>query len=111
MVTPRGHAAFGLALLSEDEAQQHVEASNGKQEKGRDESKVVDMVRENGGTNSTWRDLVSGRMDGERRRLQALHHAEWAQTKVGTKYREESVEKCHRPPNLGEDERNDLEDD
>jgi hypothetical protein len=72
------------------------------------------MVRENGGTNSTWRNLVSGRKagrDGERGNLQALHHTEWSQTKVGTEHREESVEKCHRPPNLREDEGNDLEDD
>ena len=49
--------------------------------------------------------------DWERRNLQTLHHSKWAQAKVGTKHREESVEKCHRPPNLREDEGNDLEDD
>jgi hypothetical protein len=49
--------------------------------------------------------------DGERRNSQALHHTKWTQTKVGTEHREESVEKCHRPPNLREDERNDLEGD
>ena len=72
------------------------------------------MVRENGGANSTWCNLVSGRMEGKdanRRNLQTLHHTKWTQTKVGTKHREESVEKCHRPPNLRKDEGNDLEDD
>jgi hypothetical protein len=49
--------------------------------------------------------------DGEGGNLQALHHTKWAQAKVGSKHREESVEKCHRPPNLREDEGNDLEDD
>jgi len=72
------------------------------------------MVRENRSTNSTWCNLVSGRLagkGGERRNLQTLHHTKWAQAKVGTKHREESVEKCHRPPNLREDEGYDLEDD
>ena len=72
------------------------------------------MVRENGGANSTWCNLVSGRMAGkdkERRYLQALHHTEWTQTKLGTEHREESVEKCRGPPNLREDEGNGLEDD
>ena len=49
--------------------------------------------------------------DEERRNLQALNHTKWAQTEFGTKHRKESVEKCHRPPNLREDEGNDLEDD
>ena len=40
-----------------------------------------------------------------------MHHTKWTQTKVGTKDREESVEKGHRPPDLGENEGNDLEDD
>jgi hypothetical protein len=44
MVAPGGHAALRLALLSEDEAQQYVEAADGKQEKGRDERKVIDMM-------------------------------------------------------------------
>jgi hypothetical protein len=60
------------------------------------------------------RNLVSGGMagkDGERVNLQALNHTKWTQTKVGTKHREEPVEKCHRPPYLREDEGNDLEDD
>jgi Asp-tRNA(Asn)/Glu-tRNA(Gln) amidotransferase C subunit len=49
--------------------------------------------------------------DGERVNLQAFNHTEWAQTKVRTKHREESVEKCHRPSDLREDESNDLEND
>jgi hypothetical protein len=73
------------------------------------------MVRENGSTDPTWCNLVSGRMvgkDGERGgNLQALNRAKWAQAKLRTKHREESVEKCHRPPNLREDEGNDLEND
>ena len=62
MVTPRGHAALDLALLSEDEAYHDVETTNGKQEKGRDECKVVDMMREDGCTDSTWCEPVSGRV-------------------------------------------------
>ncbi len=46
---------------------------------------------------------------GERGNLQALHHTKWAQTKVGTKDREESVEKGHRPTDLRENEGNDVE--
>lgn len=113
MVTPRGHAALGLALLSEDEANYDVEATNGKQEKGRDERKVVDVMREDGCTDSTWYDPVSGgmaRKDEERGCLQAFYDTEWAQTKVGTKYWEKSIEKFHRPPNLREDEGKNLED-
>jgi hypothetical protein len=43
--------------------------------------------------------------------LQALHDTEWAQTKIVTKHGEKPVEELHRPPNLGEDERDDLEND
>jgi hypothetical protein len=62
MVTPRGHASLSLRVFSEDEAQQNVEAANRKQEKGRDERKVVDVVREDRRADSTWHDLISGRM-------------------------------------------------
>lgn len=67
LVTPRGHAALCPRPFSEDEAQQNVEAANGKQEKGRDERKVVYVVREDGRTDSAWHDLVSGKMavDGD----------------------------------------------
>ena len=57
MVTPRGHASLGLGMFSEDETQQNVEAANRKQEKGRDERKVVDVMREDGRTDSKWYDL------------------------------------------------------
>jgi hypothetical protein len=43
--------------------------------------------------------------------LQALHDAERAQAKFGTKHREKPVEKRLRPPNLGEDQRDNLEND
>jgi hypothetical protein len=114
VVTPRGHAALRLALLFEDEAQQYVEAANGKQEKGRDECKVVHMMREDGGTDSKWHDPVSEwreRMRREKGSLQALDGTQWAETKVGTKHWEVSTEKFHRPPNLREDECKNLEDD
>lgn len=41
--------------------------------------------------------------------VQALHDTEWAQAKIGTKHGEKPVEKRQRPPNLREDERDDLE--
>jgi hypothetical protein len=72
------------------------------------------MMREDGGTDSKWRDPVSGRKagkDGEGGSLQALDNTQWTQTKVGTKHREISIEKLHRPSDLREDERKDLEDD
>lgn len=71
------------------------------------------MVRENGSAKSTCRKLCqreNGGKEDEKWNLQALHHTKWAQTKVGTEHREESVEKCHRPPYLREDEGNDLAD-
>jgi hypothetical protein len=51
------------------------------------------------------------RKDEERGSLQAFYDTEWAQTKVGTKYWEKSIEKFHRPPDLREDEGKNLEDD
>ena len=48
MLTPRGHASLGPAAFSEDETQEYVEATNREQEKGRDERKVVDVVRKYG---------------------------------------------------------------
>jgi len=52
VITPRGHAAFRLGLLSKDEPQKDVEAADGKKEKSRDERKVVDVMREGGRTES-----------------------------------------------------------
>ena len=43
--------------------------------------------------------------------LQTLHGAQWAQAKFGTKHGKKPIEKRQRPPNLGEDERDDLEND
>jgi len=54
---------------------------------------------------------IVGRTDGCVGNLQALHGAQWAQAKFGTKHGEKPVEERERPPNLGEDERSDLEDD
>jgi hypothetical protein len=69
MLTPRSHAALSLGMFSEYKAKYNVETADGKEEKGRDKRKVIDMVREDGRTDSTWRDLVSGKTagkDGER---------------------------------------------
>jgi hypothetical protein len=99
-------------VFSEDEAQQDVEAANRKQEKGRDERKIVDVMREDGRTDSktTSADEIAAETDGGVG-SQALHDTEWAQAKFGPKHREKPVEKRLRPPNLGEDERDNLEND
>ena len=65
MFTPRGHAALSPGMLPEDEAKHNVETTDGKNEKARDKRKVIDMVREDGRTDSTWRDPVSGRAAGK----------------------------------------------
>ena len=62
MLTPRGHASLDPAAFSEDETHKDVEATDREQEKGRDERKVVDVVREYGRTESLRpHDLVSRR--------------------------------------------------
>jgi hypothetical protein len=45
------------------------------------------------------------------RNLQALHGAQRAQAKFGTEHGEKPVEERERPPNLGEDERDNLAND
>jgi hypothetical protein len=71
VLTPRGHAALSLGVLPEDEADHDVETTDGKEEKGSDERKVINMVRKNGRTDSTWHNLVNERTaeddNGERR--------------------------------------------
>ena len=112
MLTPRGHAALSLGVLPEDEAEHDVETADGKEEKARDERKVINMVRKNGRTDSTCRNFVNGRtvkMTAERD-VQALHDTECAQAKFRPKHGEIPVEEIRRPPNLREEEHDDLED-
>lgn len=45
-IVPCGHGAPGLARLAEDEAEEDVDAADGKEEEGRDERELVDAVRE-----------------------------------------------------------------
>jgi hypothetical protein len=43
---PSANAAHGLCMFSEDEAEGHVQAADGKEEKGRDEREFVNVVGE-----------------------------------------------------------------
>jgi hypothetical protein len=44
--SPSRNAALGLCMFSEDEAESHVQAAHGKEEKSRDEREFVNVVGE-----------------------------------------------------------------
>jgi len=90
---PRANAALGLCVFSEDEAESHVQAADGKEEKCGDEREFVDVVGE------------------DRCSDESLENPEWAEAKLRTKDREKAVEEGHRPRDLGQEEKDELEDD
>lgn len=47
MFAPRSDGTFGFCRFTPDETNEDVEAADGKEEKGRDESEGVDAVRQN----------------------------------------------------------------
>jgi len=77
--------------IAEDEPEEHVETSDGKEGEGRDERELVDVVREH------------GRPD------QDLENAQGTQTELGSKHWEVALEEGLGGVELGEDEYDDLD--
>lgn len=50
--SPSADATLGLCVLSEDEAERHVQAGHREEEKGSDLRKLVDVVRQNRGSDT-----------------------------------------------------------
>lgn len=92
-VVPLSEAAAGTAALAEDEASEDIEAADGEQEEGRDEREIADTVRQDRGTD------------------QALENAESTNAKVWTEHGEVGGKELAGPANLGQEEKDDLEDD
>jgi hypothetical protein len=80
-------------MFSEDEAEGHVQAADGKQEKRGNEREFVNVVGE------------------DRCPDECLENPEWAEAKLRTEDREKAVEERHRPRDLGKEEKDELEDD
>lgn len=91
--SPNADAALGLCVLSEDEAERHVQAAHREEEKRGDERELADVVGENRGSD------------------ESLEDPERAKAKLRTEHREKAIEEGHRPGDLGKDEEDELEDD
>lgn len=90
---PEAERTLVLGLFAEDETEEHVHAADSEEEEGSDESEVVDVVGEDSGTD------------------EALEDTQCAETEVAAEYREVTVEEAGGPPEFGENESDDLEDD
>ena len=74
-----------------EEADEHVQAADGEEEERGDEREVVDVVRENSGTD------------------QGLEDTKRTEPKITSKDGEVYVEEPHRPSDFGKDESDDFE--
>jgi len=90
---PGGNGTTRLGFRAEDQPDEHVQAPEGEEEKGRDEGEAADMMGENCGSN------------------QALNDAESADAKVVSKNGEEPIEESRGPTDFGKEEDDDLSDD
>ena len=88
---PGEQGAFDAGLSAEYESKEHVHAADGKEEECRDKREVVDVVRENSGTD------------------QGLEDTKRTEAKITSKDGEVYVEEPHRPSDFGKDEGDDFE--
>jgi hypothetical protein len=100
--SPSANAALGLCKLSEDEAESHVQAAHGKEEKCGDKREFVNVVGENRCPNANNPHSTSAHCkEGRKKHLQSLEDPEGAETELRTEDREKAVEKGYRPGDLG----------
>ena len=110
--SPNADATLALCVLSEDEAERHVQAGHREEEKGSDERELVDAVRQNRGSDTkkkkgaipTIRAQLRTTSMAKRRKktdVQSLEDPERAKAKLRTEHGEKAIEEGHRPGHLG----------
>jgi len=93
VILPRGQGSFPLGRLAEDKSSENVNTAKREEEEGRDKGESVQVMRENSSTNK--------HLDETKRSKAEFLAQNW----------EEPGEENGRPPKLGEQQDNDLEND
>lgn len=93
LVAPAGDGPLRLGVLSPDEADEHVDTSDGEEEERGNESEGVDAMGEDSSAN------------------EALDDPQGTSTELHTQNREEAIEERHGPAALGHKQEDHLEDD